>query len=55
MTEVHQAKWSLEAAKELSENRATEIINLIDSTTRDIGRTHEEETVLSLGMYEVTT
>ena len=35
--------------KELSESRATEIINLIDRTTRDIGRTHEEETVLSLG------
>jgi putative ATP-dependent endonuclease of OLD family len=35
--------------KELSESRATEIINLIDRTTRDIGRDHEEETVLSLG------
>ena len=35
--------------KELSASRATEIINLIDRTTRDIGRTHEEETVLSLG------
>jgi putative ATP-dependent endonuclease of OLD family len=35
--------------KELSESRATEIINLIDRTTKDIGRAHEEETVLSLG------
>jgi putative ATP-dependent endonuclease of OLD family len=35
--------------KELSESRATEIINLIDRTTKDIGRIHEEETVLSLG------
>lgn len=34
---------------ELSESRATEIINLIDRTTRDIGRTQEEKTVLSLG------
>jgi len=35
--------------KELSERRATEIINLIDRTTKDIGRAHEEKTVLSLG------
>jgi energy-coupling factor transporter ATP-binding protein EcfA2 len=35
--------------KELAESRATEIISLIDRTTKDIGRTHAEETVLSLG------
>ena len=35
--------------KELAENRALGIINLIDSTTKDIGRAHGEETVLSLG------
>ena len=35
--------------KELAESRATEIISFIDRTTKDIGRTHAEETVLSLG------
>jgi putative ATP-dependent endonuclease of OLD family len=35
--------------KDLAESRATEIINLIDRTTKDIGRTYAEETVLSLG------
>jgi energy-coupling factor transporter ATP-binding protein EcfA2 len=35
--------------KDLAESRATEIINLIDRTTKDIGRTHTEQTVLSLG------
>jgi energy-coupling factor transporter ATP-binding protein EcfA2 len=35
--------------KELAESRANEITNLIDRTTRDIGRTHAEKTVLSLG------
>lgn len=35
--------------KELSENRATKVIGLIDEVTRDIGGVHKEETVLSLG------
>lgn len=35
--------------KDLAESRATEIINLIDRTTKDIGRTHAEKTILSLG------
>ena len=35
--------------KELANIRATEIVSLIDQTTKDIGRTHGEKTVLSLG------
>lgn len=35
--------------KELAESRALGIIGLIDSTTKDICRTHDEETILSLG------
>lgn len=34
--------------KDLAESRATEIINLIDQTTKDIGRTYAEETVLDI-------
>lgn len=35
--------------KDLAESRASKIIDLIDRTTKDIGRTHAEQTVLSLG------